>query len=69
MIAFVRGVITFAISDKILFKDNQRSRAIEAGIIGLINMPGMDWDAKEPLLKKQVKEAMKENNELFSKSG
>jgi len=32
-------------------------------------MPGMDWDDKESLLKKEAKEAMKDNNELFSKSG
>ena len=65
----VFGVVLFAISDKILFNDNHRKRAIHARIVGLINMPGMTWEDKEQMLKKEAKDAMKEDNELFSKAG
>ncbi len=61
----VVGIILFIISDNVLFKENHRKRAAEARIIGLINMPGMEWQAKEPLIKKEVKEALKYNSELF----
>lgn len=61
------GVILFMVSDKMLFRENHRKRATEARIIGLINMPGMEWDDKEPLIKKEVAEAMKIDNELFVK--
>jgi len=29
-------------------------------------MPGMSWEEKEGLLKKEAKKAMKEDNEIFS---
>ncbi len=63
-------IVMFVVSDKILFNDNHRKRAIEARIIGLINMPGMDWKDKEELLKKEAEQATKEkNNELFTRTG
>ncbi|MEN8247894.1 MAG: hypothetical protein ABFS32_03110 [Bacteroidota bacterium] len=61
------GVVMFIVSDKILFKENHRKRDTEARIIGLINMPGMKWNDKEGLIKKEVAEAMKVDNELFVK--
>lgn len=65
---FIFSIILFAIGDKILFNTNHRKRAIEARIIGLINIPGISWDKKESLLKKEALKAMKENNEIFSKA-
>ena len=61
------GVVFFMVSDKVLFKENHRKRASEARIIGLINMPGMSWDEKEHIIKKEVAEVMKVDNELFIK--
>lgn len=31
-------------------------------------MPGIPWDEKESLIKKEPKMAMNENNEIFSKA-
>ena len=61
------GVVFFMISDKVMFKQNHRKRAAEARIIGLVNMPGMSWDDKEEIIRKEVKEVMKVDNELFIK--
>lgn len=61
------GVVIFMVSDKMLFKQNHRKRASEARIIGLINMPGMTWEEKELIIKKEVSETLKTNNELFVK--
>ena len=63
----VLGVVFFAVSDKVLFRKNHVKRASEARIIGLINMPGMEWHDKEELIKKEVAEVMKVDNELFIK--
>jgi hypothetical protein len=63
------SVFVFYMSDKMLFKTNHRKRAIEARILGLINMPGMSWKDKEELLKREAKDAMKANNELFNRAG
>lgn len=63
----ILGVVLFAVSDKVLFKENHVKRASEARIIGLINMPGMEWNDKEQLIKKEVAEVMKVDNELFIK--
>ena len=63
----ILGVVFFAVSDKVLFRKNHVKRASEARIIGLINMPGMEWDDKEELIKKEVAEVMKVDNELFIK--
>jgi len=63
------AIVGFAVTDHLLFKDNHRKRASEARLVGLINMPGMTWDDKEDLLKKEAKRMMKEDNELFSKTG
>ncbi len=65
---FIFGIVLFAVSDKILFNTNHRKRAIDARILGLINMPGMSWEKKEDLLKNEAKKAMKEDNEIFSKA-
>jgi len=69
-VSLILAMIIFAafllyISDKVLFRNNHRKRSIEARIIGLINMPGVSWDEKEELLKKEAKDAAKEDNELF----
>lgn len=61
------GVVFFMVSDKVLFRQNHRKRASEARIIGLINMPGMAWDDKEDIIRKEVAEVMKVDNELFIK--
>lgn len=61
------GVVLFIVSDKMLFRENHRKRASEARIIGLVNMPGMQWKDKEDLIRKEVAEAMKIDNELFVK--
>ena len=66
--AMVVAVVGFAISDHLLFKENHRKRATEARLVGLINMPGMSWEDKEDLLKKEAKRMMKEDNELFTKT-
>ena len=63
----ILGVVFFAVSDKVLFKQNHRKRASEARIIGLINMPGMEWTDKEEIIRKEVAEVMKVDNELFVK--
>jgi len=68
IVYLIFGVILFAVSDKILFNTNHRKRAIDARILGLINMPGMAWEEKEGPLKKEARKAMKENNEIFSKA-
>jgi hypothetical protein len=73
-ISFIFSAILFTVfllymSDKVLFKTNHRKRAIEARILGLINMPGMSWKDKEELLKREAKDAMKANNELFNRAG
>jgi hypothetical protein len=67
--AILFTVFLFYMSDKMLFKTNHRKRAIEARILGLINMPGMSWKDKEALLKREAKDAMKANNELFNRAG
>ena len=59
------GVVFFMVSDKVLFKQNHGKRASEARIIGLINMPGMEWTDKEEIIRREVAEAMKVDNELF----
>ena len=59
------GVVFFMVSDKVLFRQNHGKRASEARIIGLINMPGMEWTDKEEIIRKEVAEAMKVDNELF----
>ena len=61
------GVVFFMVSDKVLFKQNHQKRAAEARIIGLVNMPGMSWSDKEEIIRKEVKEVMKVDNELFIK--
>jgi len=68
-ILIILGVIIFFLSDKVLFNQNHRRRATEARIIGLINVPGMTWEEKEVLLKKEAKDWMKQDNELFEKAG
>ena len=67
MTFLVLGVVFFMDSDKVLFKQNHRKRASEARIIGLINMPGMEWTDKEEIIRKEVAEVMKVDNELFIK--
>lgn len=64
---FLLGVVFFMISDKVMFKQNHRKRAAEARIIGLVNMPGMEWSDKEEIIRKEVAEVMKVDNELFIK--
>jgi len=59
------GVVFFMVSDKVLFKQNHGKRASEARIVGLINMPGMEWKDKEDIIRKEVAVAMKVDNELF----
>ena len=63
----ILGIVFFVVSDKVLFRQNHRKRAAEARIIGLINMPGMEWNDKEGIIKKEVAEVMKVDNELFIK--
>ena len=63
----VFGVIILAISDKVLFNSHHRERSVDARIIGLINMPGMTWKEKEPLLKEEAKKATQNGNEWFDK--
>lgn len=63
----ILGVVFFIVSDKVLFRQNHKKRAAEARIIGLINMPGMEWTDKEDIIKKEVAEVMKVDNELFIK--
>lgn len=59
------GIVFFMVSDKVLFRQNHGKRASEARIIGLINMPGMEWTDKEEIIRKEVADAMKVDNELF----
>ena len=61
------GVVIFIISDKVLFKEHHRKRASEARIIGVINMPGMSWEDKELILKKEAADALKHSNELYDR--
>jgi len=63
----ILGVVAFIISDKVLFRQNHIKRAAEARIIGLINMPGIEWEDKEELIKKEASVLMKIDNELFIK--
>ena len=65
----VLGVIIFMISDKILFKKNHVIRASEARMVGLINMPGMNWKDKEELLKNEANDWTKHENELYTRTG
>lgn len=65
----ILGVAIFILSDKLLFNRNHRKRAIEARIVGLIRMPGMDWNDKEKMLRNEAKEWTKQENELFSRAG
>ncbi len=65
----ILGVVIFIISDKLLFKENHVKRAAEARIVGLINMPGMDWKDKETMLKKEARDWSQNENELFTKTG
>jgi hypothetical protein len=68
MIGFLLlGVVFFIISDNVMFKQNHGKRAAEARIIGLVNMPGMEWGDKEEIIRKEVAEVMKVDNELFIK--
>jgi hypothetical protein len=67
MIFLLVGVVFFMVSDKVMFRQNHRKRASEARIIGLINMPGMEWEDKEEIIRKEVAEVMKVDNELFIK--
>jgi hypothetical protein len=65
VVSILFAFLLMYLGDKILFTNNHRKRAIEARIIGLINMPGMSWKDKEELLKNEAKAAAKEDNELF----
>jgi zinc transporter ZupT len=68
-ILIILGVVIFFLSDKLLFNQNHRKRATEARIIGLINVPGMTWEEIGALLKKEAKEWMKQDNQLFERAG
>jgi len=61
------GVLFFVVCDKVLFRQNHRKRATQARIIGLINMPGMEWNDKEEIIRKEVATAMRVDNEKYSK--
>ena len=65
-IAFiVLGVVFFIVSDKVITQRTQKRQATEARILGLINMPGMNWQDKESYIRKEVVDALKnENDEL-----
>jgi len=61
------GVVLFIVSDKVLFRQNHKKRAAQARIIGLINMPGMKWNDKEEIIRKELADAMKVDNEKYIK--
>ena len=61
------GIVFFIVSDKVLFRQNHRKRAAQARIIGLINMPGMQWNDKEEIIRKEVADAMRVDNEKYIK--
>jgi hypothetical protein len=61
------GVIAFVVSDKVLFQENHRKNATQARILGLIEMPGLPWTAKEELIKKEAKDLRKVSNILYEK--
>ena len=61
------GVVFFIVSDKVLFRQNHKKRAAQARIIGLINMPGMKWNEKEEIIRQEVADAMKVDNEKNNK--
>lgn len=65
----ILGIAVFVLSDKLLFNKNHRKRSTEARIVGLINTPGISWEKKEKLLKEEAKEWMKNDNELFTRTG
>ncbi len=61
----VLGVVFFIVSDKVITHRTQKRQATEARIIGLINMPGMNWQDKESYIRKEVADVLKsENDEL-----
>ncbi len=64
----ILGVVIFVVSDQILFKKNHVTRATEARMVGLINMPGMSWEEKEVLLKKEAESWTSEQNELYDEA-
>jgi hypothetical protein len=61
------GIVFFIVSDNVLFRQNHRKRAAQARIIGLINMPGMQWNEKEEIIRNEVADAMKVDNEKYIK--
>ena len=61
------GVVLFIVSDKVLFRQNHKKRATQARIIGLINMPGMEWNDKEEYIRREVIDGVHTNNEKFDK--
>jgi len=69
-VSLIIGMVIFTafllyVSDRFLFRKDNRSRSVEARLIGLINMPGVSWEDKEELLKKEARDATKGDNELF----
>lgn len=69
VIFVVFSLVLFIISDKLLFNTHHRKRAIEARIIGLINMPGMSWEDKEELINREADEALKEEEAFYTENG
>ena len=61
------GIILFMLSDKLLDKRGRQQRAVESRVIGLVAMPGMTWEQKEPIIREEVARALGSDNELFDK--
>ena len=61
------GVVLFIVSDKVLFRQNHKKRATQARIIGLINMPGMEWNDKEEYIRREVANGVQTDNEKYNK--
>ncbi len=61
------GIILFVVSDKFLAWDSRQKRAVEARVIGLVSMPGLSWEQKEPIIRQEVDKVLKTENELFDK--
>ena len=53
--------------DQFVYRKKEKVQSVEARIIGLVNMPFVKWQAKEPLIRQEVAKFLQRDNELFDK--
>ena len=63
------GCLVFLVAlDQLVYRKKEKVQSVEARIIGLIRMPFVKWQAKEPLIRQEVDKFLQRDNELFNKN-